>query len=345
MIERFVQLSPEEVRQAVADAGFEPSNYCVPLNGLENRVFELRLEDFSHIVAKFYRPGRWTPDAILEEHRFLFQVERAEIPISAPLTLPHGGTLGDLDGLPFALWARTGGRAPDGLRDVDLEILGRMVARVHNVGSLELAHHRGNLDAQRCALDPLAYLEAEELIPEGWSTRFRAVVERLAALYTERVRDVPTHRIHGDCQIDNLLCGRGGWSLIDFDDFVVGPAVQDVWSLIPAPDVEGARQRQVFLDAYRQFRDFEDRWLRLMEPLRALRRIRRIGWIARRREDPTIAAAFPDFASDAFWAQQTGELERLWQHIEMTDDLTTRELVLGELLPSLFATTAADEDE
>lgn len=311
MSETFYQLSRETVLQAVADAGFHPTTYCAPLNALENRVFDVRLKDLTHVVAKFYRPGRWPRQAILEEHRFLAELQEEEIPVCAPLELAGGDTLREVGGLCYALWTRTGGRATDQLYDEDLEILGRLLARVHNVGSVRDAPERPRLEAGSFAREPLQLLAARGFLPPSHAARYGAAVEAVAALYEERSADIPTHRIHGDCHIGNLLNGRDGWYLLDFDDFLHGPAVQDVWLLVPGTDAAGRRQRQIFLDAYRQFRDFEDRWLHLVPPLRALRRVHRSAWVAERWDDPAFPASFPFFASGEYWEEEAACLEEL----------------------------------
>jgi Ser/Thr protein kinase RdoA (MazF antagonist) len=139
--------------------------------------------------------------------------------------------------------------------------------------------------------------------------RYRAAVEQVAALYTDWAADVPVHRIHGDCHVGNLLRGDEGWFFLDFDDFVVGPAVQDVWMLLPGRDAEGARQRSLLVEAYRQFRPFDERWLRLVEPLRAFRFVRFAAWVARRWRDPAFPDAFPHFGTPQYWETETRDLE------------------------------------
>ncbi len=152
MTDFFLELTPDRVLAAVEAGGFAPTGHCTPLTCLENRVYDLRLEDESHIVAKFYRPGRWTRDAILDEHRFLTELLDLEIPVCAPLVFPDGQTLREVEGIHFAIWPRTGGRAPDEFADGQIEALGRLLARIHNVGAAGSAPHRARLDARSSAL-------------------------------------------------------------------------------------------------------------------------------------------------------------------------------------------------
>jgi Ser/Thr protein kinase RdoA (MazF antagonist) len=297
------------VLRAVEAGGLRPTGHCTVLNSLENRVYDLRLVDGSHVVAKFYRPGRWSPEAILEEHRFLFELRDAEIPVCAPLVFPDGATLHSVEEIAYAVWPRTGGRAVDELRDEQVAILGRLLARIHNVGGAGEAPHRGLLDAQTDALAPLAFLEERRFLPPTCARRYRAAVEAVARLYAERSRGVPLHRIHGDCHLGNLLHGDAGFFFLDFDDFRAGPAVQDVWMLVPGRDHEAARQRRLLIEAYRQFRELPDAWMELVEPLRALRFVRYAAWIARRWEDPAFPGTFPHFGSDDYWERETRDLE------------------------------------
>jgi Ser/Thr protein kinase RdoA (MazF antagonist) len=170
----------------------------------------------------------------------------------------------------------------------------------------------------------LALLEERDFLPPAVARRYRDVVERVVALYRAWSEDVPVHRIHGDCHVGNLLRGPEGWFFLDFDDFTVGPAVHDVWMLLPGRDADGARQRSLLIDAYRQLRDFEPRWLRLVEPLRAFRFVQYAAWIARRWDDPAFPAAFPHFGTPAYWERETLDLE---EHLEAI-------LVDAEDLPS-----------
>ena len=312
----FFALTPDWVIRAAEAGGFDPTGHNLALHCLENRVYDLMLEDESHVVVKFYRPGRWSKEAILEEHAFLYDLVEAEIPVCAPLRFEDGASLHEVEGIYYAVWPRTGGRSPDELTDEQVEILGRLVARIHNVGATKRSHHRGRLDGGTYALDPLETIESLGFLPPQWAARYRRAVERVAELYDALADGVPHHRIHADCHHGNLLYGREGWFFLDFDDFLEGPAVQDVWLLVPGRDAEGERQREVFIQAYRQFRDFESKWLGLVEPLRALRYVRYAGWIARRWKDPAFPRSFPHFNSEQYWEKETIDLEEQLRRCE-----------------------------
>ena len=318
----FYNLTPDTIINAVERCGFEPSGHCMALNSYENRVYDLRLDDDTHVVAKFYRPGRWSRDQILEEHGFLLELRGDEIPVCAPIILPGGGTVREIEGIFYALWPRTGGRVPDELSDDDLRMLGRLCARIHNNGASKTALHRITLSGDTYGLAPLSYLEENDFLPAHIKNRYHDAVMTVAEIYETLRRDVPFHRIHGDCHLGNLLRGNEGYFFLDFDDFLTGPAVQDLWMLVPARDREGLRQRDIFLEAYRQFRDFNNAWLRLIEPLRALRYVRYAAWIAQRWDDPAFPAAFPHFGSVHYWEKETEDLEEQLEYFySNTEDL------------------------
>ncbi len=309
MNDRFVGLTYDWVLRAVENGGFEPTGHIMALNCLENRVYDLKLEDESHVVAKFYRPGRWSIEAINDEHRFLLDLQEAEFPVCAPLEFEDGQTIHTVEDIHYAVWPRTGGRSPEELDDDQLEVLGRLLARLHNVGAAGSAPHRPKLTVERSIEEPLRVLESGPFLPPHWAPRYRRAAERVGAAYAAAADGVPTHRIHGDCHHGNLLHGREGWFFLDFDDMVTGPAVQDLWLLVPDRDAEGNRQREVFLEGYRQFRDFESRWLRLVEPLRAMRYVYYASWVARRWSDPAFPRSFPHFNSEQYWERETVDLE------------------------------------
>jgi Ser/Thr protein kinase RdoA (MazF antagonist) len=309
MTDFFFRLTPDWVLRAVEAGGFRPTGHCSPLVCLENRVYDVRLEDGTHVVAKFYRPGRWERAAILDEHRFLADLRATEIPVCAPIPFADGETLHEVEGIHYAVWPRTGGRSPDEFRDEEVALLGRLLARIHNVGATAPAAHRSRLDSETGLRAPLRLLEERGFVPPEFARRYRDAALRVAELYDVWSQGVPVHRIHGDCHVGNLLHGREGWFFLDFDDFVVGPAVHDVWMLLPGRDAEARRQREILIDAYRQFRDFEPRWLRLVEPLRAFRFVWYPAWIARRWQDPAFPAAFPHFGTRQYWETETRDLE------------------------------------
>ncbi len=306
---RFNALTPEQVIEAVEAPGRRCTGRFVILNSYENRVYQMDLEEGDAVVGKFYRPGRWSPEAIEDEHDFLFELEEAEVPVIVPLLLEDDSSLGELpEGLLYALFPRVRGRAPEELSDPELRVLGRCLAEIHEVGARAEAADRPHLSPETYGRENLAFLEASETLPvearENYLRSAEILVERMEPLFT----GVPTHRIHGDCHRGNLLRTAEGLCFLDFDDMVTGPAVQDVWMLVPSSDAEGARQRGVLLDAYREIRDFDPRWLRLVEPLRGLRYIHYATWIARRWEDPVFQRTFSYFGTLQYWQREIQDL-------------------------------------
>jgi Ser/Thr protein kinase RdoA (MazF antagonist) len=304
----FHNLTPEHVFSAVETGGRKCTGRFSILNSFENRVYLLEVEDGRHVVGKFYRPGRWSRETILEEHSFLEELEAEDIPATAPIKLDGGGTLGEINGILYALFPRVRGRVPQELDDDQVRILGRLLARLHNVGARKKAPLRLTLDTDTYGRRNLDYLLSNDLIPaetrEGYAATVNALLERIRFHF----EGVPVLRIHGDCHPGNLVWTSGGPAFLDFDDMVNGPAVQDVWMLIPSYDDEGKRQRLVMVEAYRQFRDFSQEWLRLVEPLRALRYINYATWIARRWQDPAFPRTFTWFGTPQYWSREIIDL-------------------------------------
>ncbi len=307
----FLALTPHKVLEAVENAGYIPNPLCYPLNSFENRVYEVELEDRTRIVAKFYRPGRWSKNQILEEHLFLTDLEEAEIPVCPPLRLPHGGTLDEIDGIAYCLFPRKGGRAPDEPDDDLLLRLGMLTARMHNVGASRTAKHRLRLDSTEFIQKNVTLFRERNALPPRLAGRYERAAESIAKTLETLLCQTETHRIHGDLHHGNLLLRDDVLWVIDFDDMVVGPAVQDFWLLVPGRDLESRQKREVFLEGYTQLRSFDRRSLQLIEPLRAMRRIHYSAWITRRWHDPIFPRTFPQFGTEAYWEEETRDLEEI----------------------------------
>jgi len=305
----FLSLTPEKVLQAVEAGGLECNPVCYPLNSFENRVYEVELADRSRVVAKFYRPGRWSEEQILEEHRFLDDLAGQEIPVCTMRPFPGGGTLRRIDNIFYCLSDRRGGRAPDELDEAGARRLGMLVGRMHNVGAGGRAAHRLRLDADTYVRQNLDWLEQHEVVPHHLRDRYFDTALSIAALADRRMAGVPTHRIHGDLHLGNVLFRDGLLNVLDFDDMVIGPAVQDLWLALPGRDAYTRTLRERFLEGYIQFRDFDRSTLALIEPLRALRIVHYAAWIARRWHDPAFPAAWPQFGTPDYWERETQDLE------------------------------------
>ncbi|MCM2279448.1 MAG: serine/threonine protein kinase [Oligoflexia bacterium] len=318
----FFELTPDRVLRAVEAAGFACTGRCTALNSFENRVYDVELEEpRARRVAKFYRPGRWSREQILEEHRFLLDLVEAEIPAIAPLAFSDGETLkfspsgADGQGIWYALFPKVGGRSPDELTDEQLVRIGRLLGRIHNVGAARPAAHRLRISPSTYGRENLRWLVAGNWLPVELATRYRLAVERICELAEPLFAAAPTHRIHGDCHFGNLLWNPEGPFFLDFDDMLVGPAVQDLWLLVPGRDEEALRRRELLLSGYEEMRAFDRSTLRLVEALRALRIVHYSAWIARRWGDPAFPAAFPEFGSYRYWADESVELHDLVERL------------------------------
>lgn len=315
-MEQFFALTPDRMLGAVEAAlgGARATGRSLALNSLENRVYEIELEDGGDdarksVVAKFYRPGRWSREAILDEHRFLDELVQAEIPAVAPLVVDGGSTLAESDGILFAVFPKVRGRSLQELDDARLQQVGRLLARIHNVGAGGTAPHRRALDQITYGTASLETLETTEMIDIQLQSRYRRAVQAIVAAIAPRLDGVPVLRVHGDCHLGNVLWQDSGPFFLDFDDMVIAPAVQDVWMVVRGRDDEADRQREVLIAAYEQMRRFDRATLRLVEPLRALRMIHYSAWIARRWEDPIFKQTFPEFITYNYWLEETDTLE------------------------------------
>jgi Ser/Thr protein kinase RdoA (MazF antagonist) len=307
----FLNLSPHRVLDAVEAADLVCNPVCWPLNSFENRVYEVELEDRTRVIAKFYRPGRWSKAQILEEHAFLEELAGAEIPVCTVQPFPDGQTLHELDGIYYCLFERRGGRAPEEVDDALAERLGMLTARIHQVGVGQRAKHRPRMSAQAWIRDNVTFLQGRRFLPEHLHHRYADSALALADEAERRLEGVPMHRLHGDLHLGNLLLREGVLNVLDFDDMVVGPAMQDLWLMIPGREPEHRRLRQVFLEGYERIRAFDRETLELLEPLRAMRRVHYAAWVARRWHDPLFPRTFPWFGTVGYWEQETRDLEEL----------------------------------
>lgn len=305
----FLSLTPERVLRAVDAGGLAANPVCYALNSFENRVYEVELEDKSRIVAKFYRPGRWSAEQILEEHELLAELDAEEMSVCPVRPFPDGSTLKRIEHIYYSIFDRRGGRAPDELDDPSVRRLGMFVGRLHAVGARHGAPHRPALSAETYVRDAVAWLVEHGSLPSALEGRYRDAASEIADVAERWMEGVPVHRIHADLHLGNVLFRDGRLLVLDFDDMRTGPAVQDVWLALPGRDRETLRQREIFLEGYEQFRAFDRSTLRLIEPLRALRMVRYAAWLARRWHDPAFKAAWPHFGTADYWRQETEDLE------------------------------------
>lgn len=307
----FEALTPDRIGDAMEAAGWPPDGRIMALNSYENRVFQVGLEDGGFAIAKFYRPGRWSDAAILEEHHFLKELAQAEIPVAPMLEDGEGRTLFHFGDFRFALSPRIGGRPPE-TEDLDtLESLGRLVARIHAVGKLKTFHHRPTIDALTYGHIPGQRILESGLIPSNLVSAYHHALEAaLSAIDTafEAQGPLGTIRVHADAYPGNILATAEGPLLLDFDDARMGPRVQDLWMLAQGDEGDRRLALMTLIEGYDTFESFDARELRLIEPLRTLRLIHYTDWLSARTQDPAFPRAFPNFGSAAYWTERTHEL-------------------------------------
>jgi Ser/Thr protein kinase RdoA (MazF antagonist) len=318
----FFELTPERVLDAVEALGVRCTGRVMALNSLENRVYEVELDvDLpdgagrwdAFRVVKFYRPGRWTREQILEEHQFLADCKGVEIPVVTPLPFPNGSTLGEVAGagIWYAIFPKVGGRILDEMSDDELRQIGRLLARMHGVGASTRFQHRIKLTPESYGIANLNFLTEHKLLPSSIELHYRNVADRIIKMSEPWFREVRTQRIHGDCHIGNILWHSQGCFIVDFDDSLEGPCVQDLWLLTPGRDEDAVRRRERLLEGYEMMRPFDRSSLRLIEPLRALRMIHFTTWIAKRFEDPAFKQIFVDYGTERYWREQLIALQEV----------------------------------
>ncbi|MCG1055925.1 serine/threonine protein kinase [Mycetohabitans sp. B5] len=310
----YAGLTPERVLDALdavlAHGGRRTDGRLLALNSYENRVYQVGIEDAAPLVAKFYRPGRWSDEAILEEHAFVAQLVEHEIPVVPAITL-DGHTLHEIDGFRFALFERRGGRAPELDDSATLQWLGRFIGRIHAIGRQRDYVARGPLDIDTFGHEPRAYLLSSGFVPielrQAYETISQLALEAVHASF-ERAGDVQALRVHGDCHQGNVLWTDAGPHFVDFDDSRMAPAIQDLWLLLPGERAQASHALGHVLAGYEDFCEFDSRELHLIEAFRTLRLIHYAAWLARRWDDPAFPAAFPWFNTHRYWEDRILEL-------------------------------------
>jgi len=306
----FSVLTPDFVLDALDSIGLSGDGRLLALNSYENRVYQVGIEEGVPLVAKFYRPGRWSEAQILEEHAFVAALSEREIPVVPALTV-HDRTLHRYEGFWFAVFPRRGGRAPELDDPATLEWLGRFLGRIHAVGASDAYQHRPTLDMESFGVEPSSYLLQHDVIPIELREVYRGVVAQAldgVRRCFERAGPVHSLRLHGDCHAGNVLWTDDGPHFVDFDDSRMGPAIQDLWMLLSGERTEQTRQFADLLAGYEDFCEFDPRELHLIEALRTLRLIHYSAWIARRWDDSAFPAAFPWFDTPRYWEARILEL-------------------------------------
>ena len=299
----FADLQPEDIVSTLADIGFDCDGRFLALNSYENRVYQIGIEDDRPVVAKFYRPGRWSDESIVEEHEFSIALANQDIPVVPPIAIDRD-TLKISGPYRLAVYPCRGGRSPD-LDNYDLQTqVGRLIARIHLEGEVTSFKHRPRIDIESYGVESLDFLLDNDFIPEQNCEAYESVAELvldgIEACY-ERAGTTREIRLHGDFHTGNVLVNEDRLHIVDLDDCRHGPAIQDLWMFLSGDRIEQTPQLEALLEGYRSFRRFDARELHLLEALRSLRIMHYTAWIARRWEDPAFKIAFPWFDSPRYW--------------------------------------------
>jgi Ser/Thr protein kinase RdoA (MazF antagonist) len=306
----FVRLTPDVVIESVEALGRPCDGRILALNSYENRVYQVGVEAAEPVVAKFYRPGRWSLPAILEEHEFALELAAAEVPVVAPV-VQGGRTLFECAGFHYCIFPRRGGRWPELGSAAERAWMGRFLARIHQVGRRRPFLHRPTLNWQAMGQEASEFLLGQGWVPAHLETAYESLARDLLAAVARRFAEVTPYgrlRLHGDCHAGNVLWTDAGPHFVDLDDCMAGPAIQDLWMLLSGNPAEMSRQLGELLEGYGQFADLDPRELLLVEPLRTLRMMNYSAWLARRWDDPAFPLAFPWFEEPRYWERHILDL-------------------------------------
>jgi len=310
----FANLGPDDILNSVEAAGYPVDGRLLVLASYENRVYQVGIDNSEPIVAKFYRPGRWSDAAILEEHTFTYELMDAEIPVVGPLRNDNGESL-----FHQALSPRRGGRAPELDDATHLEFLGRLIGRIHAIGSLRQFEHRPTINIDHFGRESIEFLKNSSLIPFELEQSYFNLAEQVvttAEAAWARTGGVKNIRVHGDFHIGNVLWRDDAAHIVDLDDARNGPAVQDIWIMLSGDRPFMTQCLADILIGYTDFHDFDPRELHLVEALRALRIIYHAAWVGRRWDDPAFPKAFPWYGDHQYWEAQTSALRECVVMIE-----------------------------
>ena len=303
-------LTPDMVIDAVESAGYRSDARLLALNSYENRVYQVGIEDALPLIAKFYRPGRWSEAQILEEHRFSLDLQDAEISVVAPLVDDAGNTLHLYRGFQFALFPRRGGYPPELDNYDNLLVLGRTLGRIHGLGRSDSFRERQAISVDRMLGEAREFLLQNfiprDLVP-AYESLSKDLLDIVIGIYAE-VGEQDTIRIHGDCHVGNILWRDDTAHFVDFDDCCTGPAIQDLWMFLSGERHERQLQISELVEGYSEFCDFDPRQLRWIEALRTLRLTNYAAWLARRWDDPAFPRSFTWFNTERYWAEHILEL-------------------------------------
>ncbi|MBL33406.1 MAG: serine/threonine protein kinase [Oceanospirillaceae bacterium] len=306
----YSELTQERVMDATESLGYLCDARVFPLNSYENRVYQIGIEDEQPLIGKFYRPARWSREQIQEEHDFLLELQADELPVVAPI-VKDGQSLFLDDPFYFALFPRRGGQAPELANDDDLDLIGRWLGRLHQTGSRKQFAHRPQIQGSDDLIKASEQVLSSGLMPEDYRHNYRTISDALIKLCENlyRPQAINTLRIHGDLHTGNLLLRDDILYMVDFDDCLQGPAMQDIWMLLSGTEQEQRQQLLVIKEGYEMFRPFPTQELALIETLRTIRVMKYAAWLCNRWSDPAFPQAFPWFTGHRFWSEHVNALQ------------------------------------
>lgn len=307
----FNNLTPDLILDAVDSLGLISNGRLLALNSYENRVYQVGIEDEVPVIVKFYRPNRWTRDAIQEEHDFSIQLAENDVPVVPPLLIEEK-TLHEFNGYIFSVYERKPGHAPDVSIDADLQQLGRLLARIHLTGQTFPFEFREKISVDARGVDSQKFILAGDYLPDYLMNSYEEITSQLLALVFHQFdlhNDVRFQSIHGDFHLGNVLSDGSQFFIVDLDDCVRGPAVQDVWMLLSGEFDEKQHQLNTIMEGYSQFKDFDAFELGMIESLKTLRIFHYAAWLAKRWHDPAFPYAFPWFNTPRYWEEHIQSLQ------------------------------------
>lgn len=305
----FDSLTTDSMLSAVENAsGLLLTGYTAPFSSYINRVYELRTKDGVKIIVKFYRPGRWSKEAILDEHRFLSDCESMELPVVAPLQLSDKSTIGTFNDIHFSLFPKRAGRQLEINDFEDWVRLGSLIARLHCAGEKSRAQSRVVIDPSKSALSDCEFL-CSSVIPSKFKEKYRTVCMSIIEKAIPVFKGKEQIRIHGDLHTGNILDRMDdGLLLIDFDDMAMGVPVQDLWLLLPERAQKAQAEIELLIEGYEQFREFDQGSIKCIEFLRAMRMVYFLAWCSRQQNDFQFKNNFPEWGNDSFWQREIADL-------------------------------------
>ncbi len=309
----FENLSPEVILDAIeSQSGLLTDGRLLALNSYENRVYRIGIEDGEPLIAKFYRPKRWTTEQIAEEHSFAQELADTEIPVVTALADENGKTLRESAGFQFSLYPMRGGRSPELDNPKQLEVIGRFIGRIHKISETKAFHHRPQISIATHGHEPANYLLDNDRVPESLASAYESLVIDLLDKVADRFEQLPNVgniRLHGDFHPGNILWRDNTPHIVDLDDARTGPAIQDLWLFLSGDRLYQQARLADLLEGYTQFREFDPAELALIEPLRTLRMIYYAAWLDVRRNEPAFQQAFPWLADARYWDEHILELK------------------------------------